>query len=388
MRDVHLHPAIRNIVEESTSVVRSSNVKLERVLLMVLLPSAPRLVPDVVLRYTSPEGPHPFVIKLCSRGDDQIPLYVFIPYQSKKPDPSGRPPKLPVLIDFHGGGFVLGSCQEQAPWCAKMARELNAIVISVDYRMGPAWQFPAAIEDGEDVAKAVLDPHSPGYAELSDAITILLVKNDQPAVGIDSTRVAFSGFSSGANLALNLVLSIEKSEYSGTPWPSIISPAHPTDIPLLLFYPSLDCRQLPSERPLAPGMTKKKTFLEGLRLESELHPTYLPRNQTSHPRASPGLARLKDGGLHARARMMLVLPELDTLGAQSAVWIEKVADEGMSQYLSVHKIPGVMHGWTQVPDSWLDMESRRLKIAIFEEAREFVKRTWKLEDKADSKGNA
>ena len=310
--------------------------------------SAPRLVPDIVLKYTSPEGPHPFVVNLSSRGDYRIPLYVFVPYRSRETGSSHPPPKLPVLIDFHGGGFVLGSCKEQAPWCAKIARELDAIVISVDYRMGPAWQFPAAIEDGEDIAKAVLDPQSPGYAELTDAITVLLVNCNRPLVGIDSTRIAFSGFSSGANLALNLALSIQESEHPRCPWPSIVSVSHPTDIPLLLFYPSLDCRQLPSERPLAPGMKGQKSFLEALRLESELHPTYLPRDQASHPRASPGLAKLREGGLHGKARMLLVLPEIDTLAAQSAVWIEKVADEGMSQNLSVHKVPGVMHGWTQV----------------------------------------
>ncbi|KAK5278317.1 hypothetical protein LTR40_009310, partial [Exophiala xenobiotica] len=121
------------------------------------LVSLPRLVPDFVLHFTSPEGPHPIIFDIPSRDSHTIPVYVFIPPHRNphhhkpasqgthlkealhlRPDPDDEETKLPVLIDFHGGGFVLGSCQEQTPFCAKMSRELNAVVISVDYRLGPA----------------------------------------------------------------------------------------------------------------------------------------------------------------------------------------------------------------------------------------------------------
>ena len=129
--------------------------------------SAPRLVPDAVLHFTSPEGPHPVIINIPSRGSYLIPLYVFIPLSQK----NASSPKLPVLVDFHGGGFIFGSCQEQAPFCPKMSRELNAVSISVDYRMGPASKFPAAIEDAEDVVNAVLDPSKPGYKSFEKTST-------------------------------------------------------------------------------------------------------------------------------------------------------------------------------------------------------------------------
>ena len=76
------------------------------------------------------------------------------------------------------------------------------------------------------------------------------------------------------------------------------------------------------------GEEPPKGFFKSLDLESELSPTYLPRNMAGHPRASPGLAKIKDGGLHAKPRMLLVLPELDTLASQSDTWIEKVLAEG------------------------------------------------------------
>lgn len=341
--------------------------------------SAPRMVPDAALYFTSSEGPHPIVIKVPSRGTYLIPIYVFVPLPPKYDDstPPKEIPKLPVLVDFHGGGFIFGSCQEQAPFCAKMTRELNAVSISVDYRLGPAAQFPAAVEDAEDVVNAILDPVKPGYQELRYLINEHLLKTSHRRIELDASRVAISGFSSGGNLALNLGLSIKASESDKEDWPSVFPSSFARDIPLLLFYPSLDCRQLPSERPRPPGMEQKTTFLKSLDLESTLMPTYLPRDQAGHPKASPGLAEIRNGGLHDKAKMLLVLPEMDTLAAQSDVWIAKVAEEGRDADLTVEKIKTVVHGWTQFPDSWLSDDHRKLKVEIFDKAREFIARAWK-----------
>jgi len=344
--------------------------------------SAPRLVPDAALYLTSSEGPHPIIIKIPSRGKHLITLYVFVPSplpKSDSPASTKKIPKLPVLVDFHGGGFVFGSCQEQAPFCAKMTRELNAVSISVDYRLGPAAQFPAAIEDAEDVVNAILDPIKPGYQELRYLINEQLLRTSRRRIELDANRIAVSGFSSGGNLALNLGLSINASEKDGKDgedWPSSFPAFRERDIPLLLFYPSLDCRQLPSERPRPPGMEEKTGLLKSLELESTLMPTYLPRDQAGHPRASPGLAEIRNGGLHEKAKMLLILPELDTLAEQSDVWISKVAEEGREGDLNVEKIKGVVHGWTQFPDSWLSEEHRKLKVEVFNKSRDFITGAW------------
>lgn len=279
--------------------------------------------------------------------------------------------KLPVLIDFHGGGFIFGSCQEQAPFCAMMVRKLDCISISVDYRLGPAAQHPAALEDAEDVIDAILKPDCPAYKKLRVELQKYLSERRVEAE-IDTERIAVSGFSSGGNLALNLGLSVEK-DWRVKSWPSIFPASYERSIPLLLFYPSLDCRQLPSERPRPPGMEEKKSFLKSLELESTLMPTYLPREEAGHPRASPGLVQ---GGLHKQAKMLLILPEFDTLAEQSQVWIEKVRKEGRGSDLQVEKIKGVVHGWTQFPDSWLSPEDKQKKVEIFEKAREFVESAW------------
>ncbi|KAL1615692.1 hypothetical protein SLS54_008822 [Diplodia seriata] len=333
----------------------------------------PRAVPDLTLRFTSPEGPHPFVLKLPSRSSAYtIPVYVFVP-----PSPPPSADGYPVILDFHGGGFVMGSCLEQSPFCAKMARDLRCVAISVDYRMGPIDKFPAAIEDGEDVLSALLDASSPAHKPLRDGIAAAVKAPSpdapKPTITLDVSRLCLAGFSSGGNLALNLALSLREPQVPA-PWPSRIPADHARLVPLLLYYPSFDARQLPSERTRPPKLPLKQSFWGDS--FDVLHPTYVPRDQAAHPRASPGLADLRDGGLHPMARMYLVLPELDSLAEQSEAWVKKVAEDGRAGHLRVERFEGMRHGWTQMPVGWLDEEQKRAREVTFETAVEFVRDAW------------
>ena len=404
--------------------------------------SLPRLVPNAALHLTSPDGPHPFELKIPARDPckHQIPILVFVyvpPVEGHELPPvsahgastprsstpksgtprSGTPvsstPKssfrgsprgekstlvattssgtevhslnLPVLVDFHGGSFILGTPQEQAPFCSQMAREIGSsysgggcIVISVDYRLGPYSQYPAANEDAEDVVRAVLQESSEAGNMLRESVREEVSKMGREEwVNIDRTRVALSGFSSGGNLALTLAMSSKNDPTLGRDWPSVFPALFPRKIPVLLFYPSLDSRLLPDERPRPPGLDAPAGFFTRLKIESELMPKYLPVERRADPRASPGLGPIGDGGLHAQAKLMLVLPELDSLSDQSMKWIHKVEGEGRKEDLVIVPVPGVMHGWTQFPDSWLKSdEERKKKYEAFQRAREFVQEIW------------
>ena len=56
-------------------------------------------------------------------------------------------PPLPVLIYYHGGGWVFGSLESHDPECRALANAAGAVVMSVDYRLAPKHKFPAAAED-------------------------------------------------------------------------------------------------------------------------------------------------------------------------------------------------------------------------------------------------
>ncbi|RZM05470.1 MAG: hypothetical protein EOP68_18095 [Sphingomonas sp.] len=66
-----------------------------------------------------------------------------------------RPLPGPVMVFFHGGGFVLGDLDTHEPVCAEIARVLDLPVVSVDYRLAPEARFPAAPDDCEAAARWV-----------------------------------------------------------------------------------------------------------------------------------------------------------------------------------------------------------------------------------------
>ena len=53
----------------------------------------------------------------------------------------------PVMVYFHGGGWVIGDLQTHHPFCLELARRCHCTVIAVDYRLAPEHPFPAALDD-------------------------------------------------------------------------------------------------------------------------------------------------------------------------------------------------------------------------------------------------
>lgn len=77
-------------------------------------------------------------------NDHIIPVRIFSPQDVGN---------YPVLLFFHGGGWVTGNIDSYNKVCTNMARLTNHIVVSVDYRLAPEHPFPAALEDCYEVAR-------------------------------------------------------------------------------------------------------------------------------------------------------------------------------------------------------------------------------------------
>ncbi|MES2171875.1 MAG: alpha/beta hydrolase [Actinomycetota bacterium] len=114
---------------------------------------------------------------------------------------------LPVVVFFHGGGFVLCSIETHDGFCRRMSKALEAVVVSVDYRLAPGHIAPAAAEDA--------------YAAL------LWTVSEHEELSIDPGRVIVAGDSAGGNLAA--VVSIMARERGG-----------PAIAQQVLIYPMLD----------------------------------------------------------------------------------------------------------------------------------------------------
>ncbi len=106
-----------------------------------------------------------------------------IPIRIYRPETFGP---APVIVHFHGGGWVVGSLDTHDPFCRYLSNLARAIIISVDYRLAPEHKFPAAVEDAEAATRWALT-HA---AEL----------------GGNPESVFVSGDSAGGNLAAAVAL--------------------------------------------------------------------------------------------------------------------------------------------------------------------------------------
>jgi len=89
--------------------------------------------------------------------------------------------RLPVLVYYHGGGWVIGDLDTHDTLCRELANGSGMAVVAVDYRLAPEHRFPAAYDDALAATRWVHD-----HAD---------------ELGIDATRLAVGGDSAGGNLA-------------------------------------------------------------------------------------------------------------------------------------------------------------------------------------------
>jgi acetyl esterase len=97
-----------------------------------------------------------------------------------------RDAALPVLVFFHGGGWVIGDLDTHDVVCRRLANAGECAVLSVDYRLAPEHKFPAAVED-------------------CLAVTAY-VASEAAFLGLDGSRIAVGGDSAGGNLAAVVAL--------------------------------------------------------------------------------------------------------------------------------------------------------------------------------------
>ena len=106
-----------------------------------------------------------------------------IPVRVYAPESSGP---LPVLVYFHGGGWVIGSIETHDMSCRALTNLTGCAIVSVDYRLAPENKFPAPLED-------------------CYAATCWVAENAR-AIGADPDRVAIGGDSAGGNLTASVAL--------------------------------------------------------------------------------------------------------------------------------------------------------------------------------------
>jgi acetyl esterase len=183
-----------------------------------------------------------------------IPLRLYHPQAAAQ-----RKSAPPVLVYFHGGGWVIGDLDTHDTLCRELAIGSGCAVVAVDYRMAPEHRFPTAVDDSVAATRWVRDHAA--------------------ALGVDALRLAVGGDSAGGNLAAVVAITLRDAG----------------DLPIrfqLLIYPATDQRR---------GWPSHQTNGQGYLLTTEtidyFHDHYLPDKAMdldwrASPLLHPDLSRL------------------------------------------------------------------------------------------------
>jgi acetyl esterase len=128
----------------------------------------------IVTLFGTPDNPEPVGAvedRTIAGAAGEMPARIYTP--------TGRGP-FPVLVYFHGGGWVIGNLEAYDPTCRALTNAAGCMVVAMEYRLAPEHKFPAAPEDC--------------YAALQ------WVAAHAAAMGGDPTRLAIGGDSAGGNL--------------------------------------------------------------------------------------------------------------------------------------------------------------------------------------------
>jgi len=215
--------------------------------------------------------------------------------------PAGEAP-FPVLVWFHGGGWVLGNLDGADHVCRELANAARCIVVSVDYRLAPEHLFPAAADDCE-------------------AAYLWSVAN-AASFGGDPHRVAMGGDSAGGNLAAVVCLRAREN-------------AAPLPVFQLLAYPVTDHN---FERP--SYVANKDGYLLTELAMRWFWDYYVPVvAERSHPHASP-LYATDLGGLPPA---LIITAEFDPLCDEGEAYGELLRQAGVP--VTVTRYDGMIHGF-------------------------------------------
>jgi acetyl esterase len=216
--------------------------------------------------------------------------------------PEGEPP-FPIVVFFHGGGWVVGTLDTYDPLCRALAAATPAVVVSVDYRLAPEHRWPAAVEDA--------------YAATEWA------SRNAAALGGVQHRLAVAGDSAGGNLAA--VVALGARDRGG---PAIAFQ--------LLVYPVLD----------AAGDTASwREYADGYHLTADGMRWYWDHYLGGAGGAAPDASPLRAAFVGGLPPALVIGAEYDILRDEGEAYAARLAEAGVDASASRHA--GVVHGFVR-----------------------------------------
>ena len=213
----------------------------------------------------------------------------------------------PILVFFHGGGFVVGAASDFDTICSFVAERVSCLVVSVDYRLAPEYKHPAAVEDAE-------------------AAINWIGKNGHQIQG-DTSRIAVAGDSAGGNLAtVSAIIARDKG------FPSLIYQ--------VLICPWVDASSFATE--------SYKYFGNGLWLSTESMNWY--RNhylKNEEQRTSYLVSPMLTENLEALPPALIITSEFDVLRDEGEAYAERLKSAGVK--VQCTRYAGMLHDFVTLP---------------------------------------
>jgi len=231
-------------------------------------------------------------------GDEaDIPVRIYRPH-------SPADSLLPVLVYYHGGGWVIGNLETHDDVCRSLASEGDCMVVAVDYRLAPEHKYPAPVDDA--------------WAAL------LWVAENATSIGADNERIAVGGDSAGANLA---AVAAYMARNQGGP-----------EITLqLLIYPVTDLT--PKNWPSYELFSEGYGILTSGAMQWFID-HYLPAGQDP---ADPHISPLFAGDLSGLPRALVITCEADVLRDEGEAYGNALHTAGV--HVEMKRYPGQIHGF-------------------------------------------
>jgi acetyl esterase len=214
--------------------------------------------------------------------------------------PYGEPP-FPIVVWFHGGGWVVGTLDTFDPICRALAAAVPAVVVAVDYRLAPEHRFPAAVEDC--------------YA------ATLWASRNAAALGGAQQRLAVAGDSAGGNLAA--VVALGARDRGG---PAIAFQ--------LLICPVMDA---------AMDTASYREKADGYYLTAAGMRWYWDHYLGGADGAAPDASPLRAAFLGGLPPALVITAEHDPLRDEGEAYAARLRDAGVPA--AVSRYPGVVHGF-------------------------------------------
>ncbi|MDM5333196.1 alpha/beta hydrolase [Ureibacillus composti] len=234
--------------------------------------------------------------------------------------PEGEGP-FPVLVYYHGGGWVIGSVEGFEAANRLVATEGNVVVVSVDYRLAPENPYPTPIED----CYAALEWVAANAAEIKG----------------DASQISVGGDSAGGNLST--VVAKKALDNNG-----------PTIQSQILIYPVTN---------LEFETNSYNQFAEGFGLDRDLMKWfgihYVGDEKLYN---EPDVSPLKYDSVQGLPPAIVIAAENDVLLDEGKAYAEKLKQDGVE--VQYELIPGVIHGYYSIMPFFADETKQTVQLIV------------------------